>query len=632
MSELAAYAKEKYNIDEDHKWMDFKAYSVLAVPQSKKWAALLMRRENSKTGKIEEVCDIKCETSDIQKLNASYLSEPFRMKGKNWTGVKFTDKTDKEVVFGLLDKALEHLGEQPGFRVVLDNSQSGEKSAYRETAIPKYFKNMLSPKTGEKKDAQVGEAIPEQIIKLRRLMKENAPLKPGEDYIAHRAKAFYEEAVLMEDYEDDAPSSEYFFNYYPTYDLLNTKALRGYFTWRAKVRAGEYPHITPSLAYIYLYELLNGIGASSPEDALKKLDEFENGFLEEGRDIAAIRSNLARWKFEFCIINDLPLETALKYANPKTTEKENALIVLKNPNDYSDKELFDSLMVFAEKARANTPVISKDEKAAHRIFADSWRNAQSFNENGKSLFELCFGKMTKKKRYPLYNAVYYNRLGDKKSTYKLNEARIYEYDGKSWYMTSYDRIYFDIDKLRGFLHETDRRARLCLKTGRNLKEKTDEKWAAPFIEAAVAEYEKERIKAARPRIKIEAANLAKIRRDAARTRENLLTDEERMEDAAVEAVQKTDYTSEELKSQTVNAPSPLNETQTAVLKALLNGGSVEDVLKKSHMMPSIAADEINSALYDLIGDNVIETEGDCLTLLGDYKEDVERIIKGAYDG
>ena len=43
LSELTAYAKEKYQIQEQRKWPELPGLSVLAEPETGKWAALLMR-------------------------------------------------------------------------------------------------------------------------------------------------------------------------------------------------------------------------------------------------------------------------------------------------------------------------------------------------------------------------------------------------------------------------------------------------------------------------------------------------------------------------------------------------------------------------------------------------------------
>ena len=50
LADLTTYAAEKYNITEEHKWNDFPGFSVLCHPVSKKWLALLIRKQDSETG------------------------------------------------------------------------------------------------------------------------------------------------------------------------------------------------------------------------------------------------------------------------------------------------------------------------------------------------------------------------------------------------------------------------------------------------------------------------------------------------------------------------------------------------------------------------------------------------------
>ena len=45
-------------------------------------------------------------------------------------------------------------------------------------------------------------------------------------------------------------------------------------------------------------------------------------------------------------------------------------------------------------------------------------------------------------------------------------------------------------------------------------------------------------------------------------------------------------------------------------------------------MPSIAADTINEALFDMVGDTVLLCEDDRLSLVEDYIEDVLEILGG----
>ena len=45
------------------------------------------------------------------------------------------------------------------------------------------------------------------------------------------------------------------------------------------------------------------------------------------------------------------------------------------------------------------------------------------------------------------------------------------------------------------------------------------------------------------------------------------------------------------------------------------------------VMPSVVADTINSALFDEIGDNILECDGKTLKIVEDYAEEVEKLLE-----
>ena len=55
---------------------------------------------------------------------------------------------------------------------------------------------------------------------------------------------------------------------------------------------------------------------------------------------------------------------------------------------------------------------------------------------------------------------------------------------------------------------------------------------------------------------------------------------------------------------------------------LLNDEPVNAFIASHHLMVSIVADTLNEALFDDIGDNILECDGDNLTIIEDYREDV----------
>ena len=79
LSELVSYARDKYQIEEQHKWAEFPGFSVLVHPQTGHWVALLMRQWDSDLGEVVERCDLKCGEQTLSEFPLPYLSRPIRM-------------------------------------------------------------------------------------------------------------------------------------------------------------------------------------------------------------------------------------------------------------------------------------------------------------------------------------------------------------------------------------------------------------------------------------------------------------------------------------------------------------------------------------------------------------------------
>jgi hypothetical protein len=213
-----------------------------------------------------------------------------------------------------------------------------------------------------------------------------------------------------------------------------------------------------------------------------------------------------------------------------------------------------------------------------------------------------------------------------------------------------------------------------LKVGHYLREKQGEEWIRPYVEAVLRQDQEEIAEAARPKITINLSGLDKIRRDAMITRDSLLTEEETRETAAPLAAftaaafdtpQTRDVALEEIdKAQTIDtapaesafafteapaataitaleapvaasaeapAAAPiftLDALHTQILVSVMRGEPVDALIRNNHLIASVVADTINEAMYDEIGDSVVECDGDDLTLVEDYREDLEFILGG----
>ena len=605
LSDLTAYASKKYQIREEHKWADFPGFSVLCHPQTGKWIALLMRQWDTEIGTEIERCDLKCGSGILWHDPRPYVSAPIRMHGNRWIDIAFDARTESDLVFRLFDKAIR-INAPHGYTIVLNSLISSARELYQETALPFAGSDYHPPR----------ENMPKQLREMRRLF------EYGRESEESKARNFYKQAVFMQDYEDDVPWSGEFVRYFPTYHDLTTRQLRGYFTWRAGVRKGSFQPIAASAAYIYLYELLNGVGADSPEDALKKLRAFEVGYLDSGIGDQRMRSNLRRWMLEYAVVNDLPPELVREYAEGEMMARDDSLAVLRKPEAHSDDEVFSALCVFGGKKTAESPVIQLDPVRGRHLFCEAWRSAAAYRWQGKRLFALCFGEKRTRRWYPLSNAVYYEQKRPEDRDYVLSECRSFRCKDGIWTVRAFETLSYDKARLQGFLHEADARLRRYLKTGRYLKEKPEDAWAIPFIDAVVEAEKKALAEAAKPTITIDLSGLEQIRRDAAGTRDSLLTEEELAEPEEV-VVPPAEEKASDL---------PLDTVQIQIVRALLHGEDATGLLKANHLMPSMAADFINEALFDEIGDTVVACEDDRLTLIEDYIEDLAQLLGGTNHG
>lgn len=659
LSELSAYAGEKYQIPEQHKWADFPGFSVLCHPKTGKWVALLMRQWDTETGCFIERCDIKCGRESLYRLRQPYLTLPVRMHGAAWIGVCFDSRTEPEVVFQLLDQAVA-AGNPHGVTIVLEGTGSAQgamlipgggktgtvqgnrtgrgnqaagvpqgnltgpgsgtpagESVYRDTALPFAGRAAMPQK----------EQPPEKLREMRHLY------EYGRESAESRARNFKRQAVFMQDYEDDCPwTGGDFVRYFPTYHDLTTRELRGYFTWRTRLRKGDYRKIPTSAAYIYIYELLNGVGAASPEECLSKLREFEKGFLDAGFGDARMRTNLTRWMLEYAVLHDLPKETARQAADPEMLSRDEALAVLKDPKEHTDREVFSALCSFGSRKTENSPVLANDPERGMRLFSEAWREASAYTRDGKGLFTLCFGEPESRLWYPLSNTVYYEETRPEDRDYTLDGCRRFYVRNGVWRVEAYEKLSFDKALFQGFLHEADARLRRYLKTGRYLKESAADAWAVPYIDAAAAADRKAAEEAARPKITIDFSGLDRIRRDALATRDSLLTEEDLEEISGTTAASPA---AEEKPAETAASPAcgiPLDEVQIRILRVLLEGGDPAGIIREHHLMPSIVADAINEAFFDEIGDTVLLCEGDALALVEDYTEDIRNHLGGTLNG
>ena len=83
---------------------------------------------------------------------------------------------------------------------------------------------------------QMQNFLPDQYRKMREISRWQDDPKGGAGRWLSEAELFYRQGLLMADFEDDCPYNGTFKSYFPTYNAMSDRQLRGYFTWRAQVR------------------------------------------------------------------------------------------------------------------------------------------------------------------------------------------------------------------------------------------------------------------------------------------------------------------------------------------------------------------------------------------------------------
>lgn len=651
LSELIIYARERHHIEELHKWRELPGLSVLVSPASGKWIALLMR-ERDAGGRIKERCDLKY--SAFRELPArDYLTQGFRMPG--WLGVRFGAETERAFLLHVFDLAVEEEAEKV-------------EGYYRETAIP-----------GRSE-------LPARIEAI------------------YACEDFLSAARAMEDYEDNCPFAGTVPLYQPEYRDLTPNELRGYFTWRAALRRGEVSAHCDAFVYLYLSELLLGVGAANAAEALDCMDAFASAYFSAGYGSEALQRNFKNWRFEYAVLNRVDAARVRAYENPALRHWDEALIVLREPEKQSDEAVFAALAELGGKKLTEARSVKGLGDRAAFYYAAIWRSAAPL------LFASCFGNLRMREWKPFSDAPRLKAVCENAGqgfSYQLNELRSFAVTGSGFTEYSYLRQQFDSKRFFAFLKEADTALRVRFLRGKASKSASsaqdialqeafsrafasceamesaqklaaipvrreklaDIRAAAEFTTAALlteaeagAEREELRRREAEKNcglaelingeeskqtgsafVQSESAVCAEKAKDTAEHTETLR--------AASCAVGKQGY--EGTTSQTeeihvaaagLNLSELANGSETAqrdqagrkeildaferrCLAALLRGESVRAELRAAHCLTSLFAERVNEKLFERFQDICLESEGEELFLVPDYREELETLLR-----
>ena len=446
-----------------------------------------------------------------------------------------------------------------------------------------------------------------------------------EAYWKTSAWLFYQQAKLMEDYSDSFEYSGSFFKFYPTYSDLDTEQLRGYFSWRTKVRAGECPDTASAFVYIYAFELLNGIGVPSPEDAVQKLIALLDSYSSREPELSRL---IPRWLEDLCAYEQLDPclidDTAgIRY--------DKSLLTLMNCGEANDDELFDALTFLSSYNLLGSRfyISYPDEFKAAAV--RSFRSISEFTRQNRknSLCEKYFGHITETGYKMFESAVFYDRAPTRTFDHSLNEIHSYTCRNGVWRCRKFYGSRGKNTKLGEFMRTVDyiMREKYDFRFKLTAKPELSKYEASCIVRELEAIGREEQLKKAM-RIDIDVSKLAGIRASADITRDKLIVEEEAEEPQFVTApAPEKPAPEEDILPEIPQENEFLTAGEKAFLSALLEGGDWAETARKCGVMPSLLADSINEKLFDEFSDTVIDFSADAPEIIQDYAEDIINFLR-----
>lgn len=539
---------------------------------------------------------------------------------------------------------------------------------------------------------QMQNFLPDQYRKMREISRWQDDPKGGAGRWLSEAELFYRQGLLMADFEDDCPYNGTFKSYFPTYNAMSDRQLRGYFTWRAQVRRKKVEETSTSFAFLYLYELICGIGVDNPLDGFRKIKAFWESYraYEPGID------RFARvWLQDYAVFHGLdpkllsdsktvlfdkalielrraardiePLPTP---ATPATKRRKSSEPTLPLPPDEAREErLMAAINALSTYNLGNSRINHAHHRDLRHVACAVYvRMARYYDTHRKSgIVASLFGEETAMPYTMFASAVFFAPERHKDCEYRLDPIHIYRCQNGFWECMRIHGSRQKSNKLGEMMRACDQRLRLALDPAHPLKEEKVPKYLAKIIDDEIVAWLSWDAAHQPVKIDIDLSQLGHIRNAAAQTREALLIDEEREDDALTEAAEADSGQPEaepaanmiaepaaastqqnEADEPTISteqfgvvapllAPEPTPATPMSAgtasalahaaedyLRALLeqNAAQAASAVERSGQSEDMLVDNINEALFDLVGDTVIEFGAAGPQIIEDYEADV----------
>ncbi len=472
--------------------------------------------------------------------------------------------------------------------------------------------------------AQMVKQLPQPLADAKKIA-----LSPSK-YNYNFQELFYRQGMFLADFTDDCTERAMFTRYYPTYHDMTNKQLRTYFTWRTNVRRGIVEKTSASYAMVYCYELLNQISVPDPETGYQMLLQFQKDYSAADPENTSAFFYFSLWMHDYVIRYHLS-PSLLTESGGTTSALSSVLPILAAPDTHTPEAVTEALTAVSRYTlprsrffRENAALV---QEAVFRCFCAV--SAYFENRKEKNYLEYLFGKKKMRPYHLFGNAVYFEKESDLEMDYVISPCQAYHCRRGLWYCESYFDSEKGTSRVGDLLKTIDQKLRLLTDYAHPLKEPRLPKYIQKILDKELEALLEEQRRAAEPeppKIKFDLSQLQTIRRAADTTRDKLLVEEEVPESEAAFPDAPGTVPPKPEPEITGVPDSRLSETETALLRCLLEKKPYDDLLRQNGVMLSVLADHINDILFDDFGDTVILFDGDTPELIEDYAEDIAAML------
>ena len=451
---------------------------------------------------------------------------------------------------------------------------------------------------------QMAKFTPPKIREMRRLAR-----GAGFD-----AKTFHDQAAFMEHFTDDFDYQGEFVQYFPTYQHMTDVQLRGYFSWRTKVRAGVVGKTSLSFAFVYIYELLNRVGVQTALEGFHALRNFWAAYREFD---SRINSYVELWLKDYVVYNNLDRSLLEEFPDAAF---DKSLSVLLNYEAYGAEDVFAALGSISAYKLGNSRFYKQHPDEVREVVRRVFSVISEYHNRNPEKTTACdkfFGRVVASSYTMFKTAVFYDRAPRRDTVYEIGNCHRYICRNGSWTCERFLWYGNNNKRIGALLKTVDFLMRREYGFASTLQPGKTNKVLTAKIEKEIARYRQDRLKSAPREISIDTSILQRIRHTALATQNKLLVEEPADGDLP-EVIDENTRPADE---------TGLNDLEYRFMHALLHDEPYDSLLQSKGVLPSVLADGINEKMFGRFNDTVIEDVDGRPALVEDYIEDLEGIVK-----